>query len=85
VSPEDITAVIASVIEEVADVPVDKVVPEANFLDDLEIDSLTMVEVIVAAEERFEIRIPDTDIGGLETVGDVVAYVQKAQAAPVAA
>ena len=80
-SPEEITAGIASVVEEVAGVDAAQVVPSARFVDDLDIDSLTMVEVVVAAEEKFSIRIPDADIEGLTTVADVVTYVQNAQAA----
>jgi acyl carrier protein len=84
-SPEEITAEIAAVVEEVAGVEASKVVPSASFLDDLDIDSLTMVEVVVAAEEKFGIRIPDSDIEGLSTVADVVDYVQKAQSATAGA
>jgi len=53
----------------------------ASFQDkDLDVDSLTMVEVVVACEERFEVRIPDEALEGLKTVGDAVDYIAGAGA-----
>ena len=46
--------------------------------DDLDVDSLSMVEVVVAAEEKFGVRIPDDDVKNLKTVGDAVTYIEKA-------
>jgi acyl carrier protein len=39
-----------------------------------------MVEVVVAAEEQFDVKIPDDDVKNLKTVGDAVDYILKAQA-----
>ncbi len=77
-SREEIVAGLAEVLEEVAGTPADKVVPEAAFDKDLDVDSLTMVEVVVACEERFGVTIPDEALEGLRTVGDAVDYIQKA-------
>ena len=77
-SPEELLAGLASVLDEVAGTPVDKVVPEASFDKDLDIDSLTMVEVVVACEERFGVRIPDEALEQLTTVGDAVTYISGA-------
>ena len=55
-----------------------KVTPTATFDDELEIDSLTMVEIVVACEERFSVRIPDEALESLKTVGDAVDYIAKA-------
>ena len=71
---------LAAVLEEVAGTPVDKVVPEATFDADLDIDSLTLVEVVVACEERFDVRIPDEALENLVTVGDALDYIAKAAA-----
>ena len=79
-SRPEILAGLADVLEEVAGTPKDKVVPEATFDGDLDVDSLTMVEVVVACEERFEVRIPDEALEGLRTVGDAVDYIAKAGA-----
>jgi acyl carrier protein len=74
----DLLAGLASVLEEVAGTPADKVVPEAAFDKDLDIDSLTMVEVVVACEERFGVRIPDEALEQLRTVGDAITYIADA-------
>ena len=68
----------AEVQQEVAGTPADKVVREAAFEADLDIDSLTMVEVVVACEEKWDVRIPDAALEGLRTVGDAVDYIAKA-------
>jgi acyl carrier protein len=78
---QDIVAGLASVLEEVAGTPIDKVVPEAAFEKDLDIDSLTMVEVVVACEEKFGVRIPDEALETMTTVGDAVAYIESNPAA----
>ena len=44
-------------------------------VDDLDVDSLSMVEVVVAAEERFGVKIPDDQVQNLKTVGDAVSYI----------
>jgi acyl carrier protein len=72
---------LAEIVQEVAGVVPERVVPEASFTDDLDIDSLSMVEVVVAAEEKFDVKIPDDDVKDLRTVGDAVAYIEKAQSA----
>lgn len=74
----EILAGLAEILHEVAGVEPARVTPEASFAGDLEVDSLTMVEVVVAAEDRFSVRIPDDDIAGLSTVGDAVSYVGRA-------
>jgi acyl carrier protein len=76
----DVLAGLAEVLEEVSGVPADKVTREATFQNDLEVDSLTMVEVVVACEERFGIRIPDEALENLKTVGDAIDYIAAAGA-----
>lgn len=49
---------------------------ESSFVDDLNADSLDLVELLVALEEEYDISIPDEDISGLQTVGDVVDYIR---------
>lgn len=48
---------------------------EATFIDDLEADSLDIVELIMALEEDFDLEIPDEDAEKITTVGDAVAYI----------
>ena len=65
-------------MNEVAGIPADDVQLDKSFTDDLDIDSLSMVEVVVAAEEKFGVKIPDDDVKNLKTVGDAVAYIAEA-------
>jgi acyl carrier protein len=55
-----------------------KVSADKSFLDDLEVDSLSMVEVVMAAEDKFGVKIPDEEVKNLRTVGDAVAFIKKA-------
>jgi acyl carrier protein len=77
----DIRAELAGIVEEIAGVPADDVQLDKEFIADLDVDSLSMVEIVVAAEEKFEVRIPDDDVKNLKTVGDAVDYIDNAQAA----
>jgi len=77
-SQTDVLAGLAEILEEVAGVDPTDVTPEKTFIDDLDVDSLSMVEVVVAAEEKFGVKIPDDDVKTLKTVGDAVSYIQKA-------
>ncbi|MGF7234863.1 MAG: acyl carrier protein [Frankia sp.] len=77
-SQTDIIGGLAEILEEVAGVNPADVTPEKTFIDDLDVDSLSMVEVVVAAEEKFDVKIPDEDVKGLRTVGDAVSYIRRA-------
>lgn len=66
---------LADIVEEVAGVAKDDVTAEKSFVDDLDIDSLSMVEIAVQAEDRFGVKIPDDELANLKTVGDAVDYV----------
>ena len=77
---EEILADLAEIVEEVAGVDKDEVQLDKSFTGDLDVDSLTMVEVVVAAEEKFSVKIPDDAVKDLSTVGDAVAYIEKHQA-----
>ena len=79
-SADEIRAGLASILEEVADVNVADVTDDKSFTDDLDVDSLSMVEVVVAAEERFGVKIPDDQVSALTTVGDAVNFIVKVSA-----
>jgi acyl carrier protein len=80
-STEEIRAELAEIVNEVTGIPAEDVQLDKSFTDDLDVDSLSMVEVVVAAEEKFDVRIPDDAVKDLKTVGDAVSYIEKAQAA----
>jgi acyl carrier protein len=81
ISTDEILEGLAEIVNDVAGIPTEDVQPAKSFTDDLDIDSLTMVEVVVAAEEKFAVKIPDDEVKNLKTVGDAVSYIETNQAA----
>jgi acyl carrier protein len=75
---EEILAGLSEIIDEIAGVPADEVTPDKTFIDDLDIDSLSMVEIAVAAQDKFGVEIPDDQLKDLKTVQDVIDYVGRA-------
>jgi acyl carrier protein len=69
---------LSEIIDEIAGVPADEVTPDKTFVDDLDIDSLSMVEIAVAAQDKFGVEIPDDQLKDLKTVQDVITYVKTA-------
>jgi acyl carrier protein len=78
VTQQDILNGLAQIVNEIAGVPIDDVQPDKSFINDLDVDSLAMVEIATAAEDTFGVRIPDDDLKDLRTVGDAVSYIEKA-------
>jgi acyl carrier protein len=73
---EEIRAQLAELVNDVAGVPVEDVQLDKSFVDDLDVDSLAMVEILVGCEEKFGVAIPDEESKNLKTVGDAVAYIE---------
>ena len=76
---QEILTGLGEIIDEVAGVPAEEVTPEKSFVDDLDIDSLSMVEIAVQAEDRFGVKIPDDQLAQLKHVSDAVDYIAKNQ------
>ena len=74
---QEILAGLGEIIDEIAGIPADQVTPEKSFVNDLDIDSLSMVEIAVAAQDKFGVEIPDDELKNLKTVQDVINYVQR--------
>jgi len=73
---EEILAGLAEIVNEeteVEDVQLDK-----SFTEDLDIDSISMMTIVVNAEEKFEVTIPDEEVKNLKTVGDAVDFIANA-------
>ncbi|KAA6497818.1 acyl carrier protein [Helicobacter pylori] len=66
-----------AVIAEQLNIDASQVTPEAKFVKDLGVDSLDIVELIMALEERFGIEIPDEQAEKIVNVGDVMRYIEK--------
>ncbi len=76
---EDIAERVKAKIVEQLGVGIEEVTPEASFIEDLGADSLDIVELIMALEEDFNIEIPDEDAEKIQTVKDVIAYIEERQ------
>ena len=74
---QEILTGLGEIVDEVAGVPADQVTPEKTFVDDLDIDSLSMVEIAVGAQDKFGVEIPDDHLRDLKTVQDVIDYVRR--------
>jgi len=80
-SPE-MEARLKKIVAEQLGVDESKIVPDARFTDDLNADSLDLVEMIMSLEEEFGVEIPDEDAEKILTVGDAIDYIDAhAQAA----
>ncbi|KYH43698.1 acyl carrier protein [Branchiibius sp. NY16-3462-2] len=79
-SDQEILAGLADIVNEETGVDTAQVQPDKSFTDDLDIDSLSMMTIVVNAEEKFGVRIPDDEVKNLNTVGDAISFIQQAQA-----
>lgn len=73
----DVYEKVKAIIVEQLQVDESEVTPEAHFIDDLGADSLDTVELVMALEEELGIEISDEDAEKLQTVGDVVSYIEE--------
>lgn len=67
---------LVKIIAEIKDIPEDEIKMESSFEEDLEADSLDIVEMLMLLEEKFDIQIPEEAAEKLKTVGDAVNYVE---------
>ncbi|MEK9864522.1 MAG: acyl carrier protein [Limisphaerales bacterium] len=70
---------VVDIIVEQLGVNADQVTPEAKFIEDLSADSLDTVELVMALEEAFGQEIPDEEAEKLQSVGDVIKYIEETQ------
>lgn len=73
----NIESKVKEIISEKLGVAEDKLTSAANFTEDLGADSLDVVEVVMEFEKHFGINIPDNEIESIQTVGEVVKYIEQ--------
>ncbi|MCF8549500.1 MAG: acyl carrier protein [Pontimonas sp.] len=76
---EEVLAGLAELINDETGISPDQVTLEKSFTDDLDIDSISMMTIVVNAEEKFDVKIPDDEVKNLTTVGEAVSFITKAQ------
>ena len=74
---DEIFEQVKSILVETLSVDEDKVSMEARFQEDLETDSLDLVELVMTMEEKFGVKISDEEAAGIRTVSDAVDFVEK--------
>ncbi|RKS73946.1 acyl carrier protein [Motilibacter peucedani] len=76
-SEQEVLSGLAELINEETGLPTDQVELDKSFTDDLDIDSLSMMTIVVNAEEKFGVKIPDDNVKDLRTVRDAVDFIVK--------
>ena len=72
-----VDAKVKEIVSDQLDTPKDDISSESSFVDDLKADSLDIVELVMALEDEFDIKIPDEDYDRIKTVGDIISYIDE--------
>jgi acyl carrier protein len=75
---EDILDRVTGIVADITDIPKAKLLPAKSLREDLEVDSLTTIEVAVAIQDEFDIEVEDEKLQEMETIQDIVDLVQSA-------
>ena len=67
---------VKAILSEQFDVEEDSITPDTNLSEDLEADSLDVVDLLMSIEEEFEIEVPDDEIENIKTVDQLVKYIE---------
>jgi acyl carrier protein len=78
-SQSEVLAGLAEIVNEETGIAADAVALDKSFVDDLDIDSISMMTIVVNAEDKFGVKIPDEEVKNLITVGDAVNFIVGAQ------
>lgn len=73
--PEQVFSEVAETVAAIAGVAIDQIDRETELIRDLDLDSLAMYEIVIDLEEVFDLRISDSDLDKIRTVGDAVQYI----------
>lgn len=78
-SQADVLAGLAELVNDETGIATDAVQMDKSFTDDLDIDSISMMTIVVNAEDKFSVKIPDEEVKNLITVADAVNFITAAQ------
>ena len=78
-SQAEVLAGLAEIVNEETGIATESVQLEKSFTDDLDIDSISMMTIVVNAEDKFGVKIPDEEVKNQITVGDAVNFIVSAQ------
>ena len=77
-SKDEVLAGLAELVNEETGLAAESVQMDKSFSDDLDIDSISMMTIVVNCEDKFGVKIPDEEVKNLETVGDAVNFIVNA-------
>lgn len=72
----DIAEKVKEIVADQLDVDPADVAADKSFTEDFQADSLAIVELVLALEEKFDVKIPDDEVDKIKTVGDAVKYIE---------
>ena len=78
-SQSEVLSGLAEIVNDETGIAADAVQLDKSFTDDLDIDSISMMTIVVNAEDKFGVKIPDEEVKNLVTVGDAVNFIANAQ------
>ena len=78
ITQQDIISGLSEIIEEIAGTSAANVQPASTFADDLDLDSLTMVEISIAIQDKYGVELADSDLKDMKTVQDVIDHMERA-------
>lgn len=78
-SQADVLTGLAEIVNEETGIDTSSVQMEKSFVDDLDIDSISMLTIVMNAEEKFGVTIPEENVADLKTVADAVNFITEAQ------
>lgn len=71
---DNIEVELRALVSDIIEVPVEKLTPEADFIDDLHVDSLKAIEIVAAVEKKYRIVIPEQDIPKIRNIKKIIEY-----------
>ncbi len=78
-SQAEVLAGLAEIVNEETGIDTSSVQLNKSFVDDLDIDSISMLTIVMNAEGKFGVTIPEDEVANLKTVGDAVSFITNAQ------
>ncbi|MFM2321477.1 MAG: acyl carrier protein [Micrococcales bacterium] len=78
-SQAEVLAGLAEIVNEETGIDTSSVQLDKSFVDDLDIDSISMLTIVMNAEGKFGVTIPEDEVANLKTVGDAVSFITNAQ------
>ena len=67
---------VKAILSEQFDVEEDSITPDTSIAEDLDADSLDVVDLLMSIEDEFESEVPDTEVENIKTVADLVKYIE---------